>query len=29
MKTKSVTVSHRIGEEPWRLSSQPTLFVTF
>ena len=25
----SVTVSHRIGEGPWRSSSQPTPFITF
>jgi len=25
----SVTVSHTIGEGPWRSSSQPTPFITF
>jgi len=27
--TKIVTVSHRIGERPWRSSCQPSLFETF
>jgi len=27
--TDSVTVSHRIGEAPWRSFSQSSLFITF
>jgi len=29
MWTKRGTVSYRIGEGPWRSSSQPTPFITF
>jgi len=29
MQTKSVTMSHRIGEGPWWASSQPTPFINF
>jgi len=29
MQTKSVVVSHKVGEGPWRSSSQPSPFITF
>jgi len=29
MQTKSVILSYRIGEGPWRSSSQPTPFINF
>jgi len=29
METKNVTVSHRMGEGPWRSSSQPTPSIAF